>query len=91
MEGDVIQTIHYATSISDDGDELTAVPVDTIKVTPETAFSEIELGDGLFIMMFAMRDSQGNVVYSSPVTFESKDGEISTRVEWNKRSMLPRA
>lgn len=80
VEGDEIQTIHYATAISGDG-ELTAVPVDTIKVTPETAFAETELGDGFFIMMYIMQDSQGNVASSATVTFESAGGEIYTSVE----------
>jgi len=80
VEGDEIQTIHFATTISGAGDQLTAVPVDTIKVTPETAFAETELGDGLFIMMYVMGDSQGNAVSSAPVTFESADGQIITSV-----------
>lgn len=80
VEGDEIQTIHFATAISSDGDDLTAVPVDTIRVTPETSFSETELGDGLFIMMYVMQDSRGNVVYSSPVTFEVSGGQIITSV-----------
>ncbi|MEG2367871.1 MAG: clostripain-related cysteine peptidase, partial [Oscillospiraceae bacterium] len=46
VEGDKIQTIHYATSISSESDELTAVPVDTITVTADTAFSEMDMGDG---------------------------------------------
>lgn len=51
------------------------------KRTPETAFSEMELGDGLFVMMFVMEDSQGNVLCSAPFTIEYVDGEIhlSTR------------
>lgn len=81
IEGDEIQTIHYAAVLSDESDELKEVPIDTIKVTPETAFSEIELGDGVFVMMYTMQDSQGNVVHSAPVTFESKGGEIITSVE----------
>nr|WP_246241180.1 clostripain-related cysteine peptidase [Anaerocolumna sedimenticola] len=81
VEGDVIQTIHYATAISGGGDELTAVPIDTITVTPETAFAETELGDGIFIMMYVMQDSQGNVASSAAVTFESSGGEILTSVE----------
>ena len=81
VEGDEIQTIHYATAISSVDGELTAVPIDTIKVTPETAFAETELGDGLFIMMYTMRDSQGNVASSAAVTFETKDGVIHTSVE----------
>lgn len=60
---------------------MTAVPIDTIKLTPETAFAETELGDGFFIMMYAMRDSQGNVAYSAAVTFEIESGEIYTTVE----------
>ena len=81
VEGDEIQTIHYATTISGDNDELTAVPIDTITVTADTAFAETELGDGFFIMMYAMRDSQGNVAYSAAATFESAEGEIYTSVE----------
>lgn len=81
VEGDEVQTIHYATTISGGADELTAVPIDTITVTSETAFAEIELGDGIFIMMYAMRDSQGNVAYSAAATFESAGGEIHTSVE----------
>ena len=80
VEGDEIQTIHYATSISGSG-ELMTVPIDTIKVTPETAFAETELGDGLFIMMYVMRDSQGNAASSAAVTFESSNGQIITSVE----------
>lgn len=44
-------------------------------------FSEAELGDGIFMMMYVMRDSQGNIAYSSAVTFESIGGEIYTSVE----------
>lgn len=81
VEGDEIQTIHYATTISGDDYELIAVPVDTITVTYDTTFSEAELGDGIFMMMYVMRDSQGNIAYSSAVTFESIGGEIYTSVE----------
>ncbi|MEG1731268.1 MAG: clostripain-related cysteine peptidase, partial [Oscillospiraceae bacterium] len=59
VEGDKIQTIHYATAISSESDELTAVPVDTITVTADTAFSEMDMGDGTFVMVFEMTDSQG--------------------------------
>ena len=80
-EGDEIQTIHYATTISGDDDELTEITIDTITVTSETAFDEIDLGDGMFLMMYMMEDYQGNVVSSMPITFESKDGEIYTGVD----------
>ena len=81
VEGDEIQTIHYMTAISGDNDELTPVQIDTLTVTSQTAFAETELGDGFFIMVYAMRDSQGNVAYSVPITFESAGGEIYTSVE----------
>lgn len=81
VEGDLIQTIHYAASISGEDSELIAVPVDTIKVTPEISFAETELGDGTFIMMYLMRDSQGNTAYSAPVTFTVSGGEITSGVE----------
>ena len=81
VEGDEIQTVHYVMSISGDDEELTAVPIDTITVTPETTFAETELGDGFFIMMYVMRDSQGNVAYSGTATFESVGGEIFTTVD----------
>lgn len=81
VEGDKIQTVHYATSISGDDDALTAVPIDTLTVTPQTTFAETELGDGVFIMMYVMRDSQGNTASSLPITFESDGGEIFTSVD----------
>lgn len=80
-EGDAIQTIHYAMVLSEESEELTPVPIDTLIVTPETAFADIELGDGLFIMIYEMKDSQGNTAYAVPVTFETIDGEIFTSVE----------
>lgn len=78
---DEIQTIHYAATISGESDELMAVPIDTIIVTPEITFAETELGDGLFIMMYAMCDSQGNEAYSAPAYFEVSLGEIITSVD----------
>lgn len=80
VEGDQIQTVHYAMTISGDDDQLTAVPIDTIVVTPEITFAETELGDGFFIMQYVMQDSQGNTVNSGTATFESADGEIFTTV-----------
>ncbi|MEG2097796.1 MAG: clostripain-related cysteine peptidase [Pseudoflavonifractor sp.] len=79
--GDEIQTVHYATSLSEGSDELTAVAIDNITVTADTAFAEMDLGDGLFVMMFDMTDSQGNVAQSAAFTFEVIDGEIITSVE----------
>lgn len=81
VEGDKIQTIHYVTSLSSPDDELMAVPIDTLFVTSELTFSEMELGDGLFIMMYLMEDYQGHVTYSNAATFETIDGQIYTTID----------
>lgn len=44
-------------------------------------FAETDLCDCLFIMMYCMRDSQGNIAYSATATFESVNGEIYTSAE----------
>ena len=81
VEGDVISTIHYTTTVSGDSDELSPVVVDEITVNSNTAFSEVELGDGTFVEIFEMRDMQGNTAYSDVITFEIKNGVITTSVD----------
>lgn len=80
IEGDVIKTIHYAMSISGEGEELTPVEVDEIIWDNSLTFEEIELGDGIFMQMFEMRDMQGYTAYSDVIMFESEDGVITTTV-----------
>ena len=74
--GDEISTIHYATQLSSESSEPETVTVDTFSVTESTAFSEIELPDGLYIMMFEMSDSMGNTAYSNTVVFDYEAGDI---------------
>ncbi|MBP8641151.1 MAG: hypothetical protein KBI01_09710 [Oscillospiraceae bacterium] len=81
VEGDVISTIHYATTISGDSDELTPLTVDEITVTKNTCFKEAELGDGTYMQIFEMRDMQGNSVYSDIITFQIANGRITTSVD----------
>lgn len=78
--GDIITTIHYVTPLSDDTDEFEAVPIAEIEVTADTCFSEADLGDGMFVMIFEMCDAWDNYAYSDAVVFESVDGEIYTSV-----------
>ncbi|HKM00402.1 MAG TPA: clostripain-related cysteine peptidase [Mobilitalea sp.] len=80
IEGDVIKTIHYAMSISGEGDELTPVEVDEIIWDNSMTVEEIELGDGVFMQMFEMRDMQGYSAYSDVIMFETVDGLITTTV-----------
>ncbi len=79
-EGDEITTIHYASSLSDDSQELSATKVDTITVTADTSFGEEDLGDGSFVLIFEMRDAQGNYAYSDGVLFQCANGKITTSV-----------
>lgn len=80
VPGDKITTLHYATPISGDSDEFEEVSVTTFTFTSDTAFSETELGDGMYIMVFEMRDAHGNFAYSEPVVFECTGGDILTYI-----------
>jgi len=80
VEGDVITTIHYGMAISSEDSELVPVEVDEIIVGSDISFGEIELGDGVFMQMFEMRDMQGYTAYSDVIMFEIADGAITTTV-----------
>lgn len=80
IEGDVITTIHYAMSISGEDDEPMPIEVDEIVWDNNMTFDEVELGDGMFIQMFEMRDMQGYSAFSDAIMFESVEGVITTTV-----------
>ncbi len=80
VEGDVIKTIHYAMSISGEDQEFIPVEIDEIIWDNNKTFEEIELGDGVFMQMFEMRDMQGYSAYSDAIMFETVDGVITTTV-----------
>ena len=73
--GDEITTLHYASSLSGD-DDFQQVPVDTFTVTEETAFTEEDMGDGCYVMMFELVDARNNCAYSEAVAF-TVDGEMT--------------
>ena len=83
VEGDVITTIHYMLSDSDDG-ELIPIEVAKITVGSDTTFEEIDLGDGIFMQMFELRDMQGYLAYSDIVMFEIVDGVITATVGFDE-------
>ena len=66
--GDEISTIHYASSISGD-DDLQAVAVDTFTVSENTEFTEVNMGDGVYLMMFELVDAKNSSIYSEVVQF----------------------
>lgn len=78
-EGDVITTIWQATSFSGNED-FEMYTIDEFEVTEDTYFAETELFDGMYAMVFDMRDVAGNFVQSDAVIFECVDGEIYTTV-----------
>jgi hypothetical protein len=75
--GDIIDTIWYAASYSGD-DDFEAYTVDTLTVTANTAFDEIDLPDGSYSMVFEMWDAMGNSAYSDAVLFDCDGGDIIT-------------
>lgn len=79
QEGDEITTLWYMASATGD-DEFEPYTVETFTVTVDTAFSEIELPDGSYAMLYEMRDAMDNYAYSDQVTFDCAGGEIITTV-----------
>ena len=71
--GDVITTLHYAATLSGDED-LQPVEVDSLVVTRDTAFEEVELTDGDFLMMYELIDGRGESTYSEEFIF-TVDGD----------------
>ena len=53
---------------------------DKITVGSDISFEEIELGDGIFMQVFELRDMQGYTAYSDVIMFETVNGEITTTV-----------
>ncbi len=74
--GDVIEPLHYVMEDYESSDEPELMPIEKLKVTEKTAFEEIDLGDGTFVMMFEMKDNRGNSYESEIVIIEYKDGNI---------------
>ncbi|MGI5977190.1 MAG: clostripain-related cysteine peptidase [Candidatus Limivicinus sp.] len=66
--GDEITTIHYAATVSGDED-FQQVPVESFTVTENTKFDEMDMGDGVFLMMFELADAKNNSAYSEIVQF----------------------
>ena len=77
-KGDEITILWYATAWSDDSTDFQTVPMETIRVGKTLTFEESDLDDGIYAMMYEMRDAQGNYAYSDAVLFQCDRGEIYT-------------
>ena len=77
--GDEITTVWYLSDWSEDSG-FEAYESETLTVTADTAFYEQALPDGEYLMIFEMRDSQGNSAYSQGVGFTVDGEDITTSV-----------
>ena len=73
--GDQLSTMLYASSISGD-DDFVLVEFETFVVTEDTAFSESELPDGYYLMLYEMVDAQNQSALSDGALFTVLDGTI---------------
>lgn len=78
-EGDVITTIWQAKSFEGD-DDFEMYAMDEFEVTEDTCFGEVQLFDGMYSIVYEMRDAVGNSVQSDAVIFECLEGDIYTTV-----------
>ena len=78
-EGDVLTTIWQLASYSGE-DDFEMYTVEELIVSEDTSFSEIELPDGKYSMVFELWDAMGNYAYTDAVDFDCADGEIYTTV-----------
>lgn len=75
--GDVIVPLHTVIENYEEDAEPEMKPSsDKIIVTEQTAFKEMDLGDGTFAMVFEMKDSRGQSFQSDSVIITYKDGNI---------------
>ncbi len=77
QNGDVVQPLHFASTVFGDRGELQEIPADSVTVDENTSFHEMSLGNGTYVTLFEMRDSQGNTALSSPAMFEIHNEEIT--------------
>lgn len=74
--GDEITTLHYLMTISGDDEDFTEIPIESFIYTEDAQFHELDLGGGDYMLYYALKDSQNNVVYSEPVYITTIDGKI---------------
>lgn len=80
-EGDELTTVWYASSLYGE-DDFEPYEIDTFTVTADTAFYEIDLPDGEYVMVFEMRDAMDNCAYSEAALFTCEDGEITASLDF---------
>ena len=77
--GDEVTLVWYMTDLSTDADP-EAYAADTVVISENTAFGEMQLPDGQYAMLFEMYDATGASALSDVVLFDCANGEIMTTV-----------
>ena len=77
--GDEVALVWYMTDLSTDADP-EAYTADTVVISENTAFGEMQLPDGQYAMLFEMYDATGASALSDVVLFDCANGEIMTTV-----------
>ena len=77
--GDEVTLVWYMTDLSTDADP-EAYTADTVVISENTAFGEMQLPDGQYAMLFEMYDATGASALSDVVLFDCANGEIMTTV-----------
>ena len=77
--GDEVTLVWYMTDLSTDADP-EAYMRDTVVISENTAFGEMQLPDGQYAMLFEMYDATGASALSDVVLFDCANGEIMTTV-----------
>lgn len=76
LPGDVVEPLLYVIYDMSSDEDAVATPVGRVTITRDTAFEEIDLGDGTFVFLFEMVDVQNNSYLSEAIRIEVEDGEI---------------
>ena len=77
--GDEVTLVWYMTDLSTDADP-EAYTADTVVISENTAFGEVQLPVGQYAMLFEMYDATGASALSDVVLFDCANGEIMTTV-----------
>ena len=77
--GDVITTLHKAATTTGE-DEFEWYEFDTLVVDRYTSFSEIDLGDGQFALLFTLTDGRGETIYADEVIITVEGDEMTLEV-----------
>ena len=78
--GDRLTTIHYLASLEGE-DDFAPYEAETFFVTRDTAFTDIDMGEGEFLLRFELTDVRNGSACSQPVRFTVEEDSIYAEVD----------